>query len=337
MTDRRRIVVISQVWASGSPSERLPPSRFELRWRHDLVHIATPDELVEGLDGAWAVVAGAESYPAEVVERLPVLRAIARPGVGVDAIDIGAATRFRIAVLTTPGANDDSVADHTVALILAGLRRLVELDRRTRVGAWRPREPGRELFRATVGVIGLGAIGRAVVRRLGGFECRVLAVEPRPDHAFCARHGVELRSLEQVLPDVDVLTVHVPLLPETRGLIGDRELRLLPPHALVVNASRGAIIDEAALAAALTEGRLGGAALDVFDHEPVRATDPLVALPTTTLTPHHAAFTEQAIRRMVDSTAAGLADLAEGVTPTGCINPEVLESARHGTVRTGAT
>jgi D-3-phosphoglycerate dehydrogenase len=319
MTHLLRVVVISQVWPQGPAPGQLSSGEFEIRWRQDLAHVADPKSLIEALDGAWAVVAGAERYPAEVLERLPALRAIARPGVGIDAINIDAASRLGIAVLVTPGANDESVADHTIALMFAGLRRLVDLDQRTRAGAWRPDEFGRELFRATVGLVGLGAIGRAVVRRLTGFECRVLAVEPQPDRDFCQRYAVELSSLEGMLPALDVLTVHVPLLAETRRMIGDRELRLLPAHALVVNVARGGIIDESALAAAL----------DVFEHEPFSADDRLAALPKVVLSPHYAAFTREAIERMVQATSDNLAALATGTLPASCVNRDSLQQSPH--------
>jgi D-3-phosphoglycerate dehydrogenase / 2-oxoglutarate reductase len=325
MTGVLRVVVISQIWPQGSTQAKMASDTFDVTWRPDLAHVADSERLVVALEGAWAVVAGSERYSVDVLERLPGLRAIARPGVGVDAIDVDAASRLGIAVLVTPGTNDESVADHTIALMLAGLRRLVDLDRRTRAGSWRPTGFGRELFRSTVGVVGLGAIGRAVVRRLGGFECRILAVEPRPDPEFCQRYGVELRSLERLLPDVDILTVHVPLLAETRRMIGDAELRLLPRHALVVNAARGGIVDESALATALAEDRLGGAALDVFEHEPFRAEDPLAALENVVLSPHYAAFTREAAARMTDATVLNLIALASGRLPETCINRDALQ------------
>lgn len=321
-----RVLVVSATFHADDHSARLLASKgFELLWRHDLAHAAAPDDLVAALDGVWAVIAGSEHYSAEVLDRAPTLRAIARPGVGFDAIDVDAASRLGIAVLITRGANDESVADHTLALILAGLRRLVELDRRTRTGSWRPSEVGHELFGSTVGIVGLGAIGRAVGRRLAGFDCRLLAVEPQPDAAFCRRYGVEVMSLDLLLPQVDVLTVHVPLTPQTRGLIGARELGLLSPHALVVNTARGGIIDEAALVAALAERLIGAAALDVFEREPFLADDPLAGLPSVTLSPHHAAFTLEAIQRMVAATIDNLVAVAAGTLPPGCVNGAELE------------
>jgi phosphoglycerate dehydrogenase-like enzyme len=135
-----------------------------------------------------------------------------------------------------------------------------------------------------------------------------------------------LRPIARLLPDVDVLTVHVPLLAETRGMIGDAELRLLPRHALVVNAARGGIIDEAALATAIAEDRLGGAALDVFEHEPFLADDPLAALENVVLSPHYAAFTREATARMIQATGDNLVAVASGMLPESCVNRDALQS-----------
>lgn len=326
MTSLPRVLVISDTFhADDHAAGLLASNGFELVWRHDLAQAPAPADLVAGLDGVWAVIAGSEHYPAEVLDRAPTLRAIARPGVGFDAIDVDAASRLGIAVLITRGANDESVADHTLALILAGLRRLVELDRRTRTGAWRPTEVGHELFGSTVGIVGLGAIGRAVAKRLAGVDCRLLAAEPAPDEAFCRRHDVAVMPLDLLLPRVDVLTIHVPLTPQTRGLVGARELGLLAPHALVVNTARGGIIDEDALVVALAEGRIAGAALDVFEREPLGADDPLAGLPNVTLSPHHAAFTAEAIQRMVAGTIDNLTAVAAGKLPPGCVNSPDLQ------------
>jgi phosphoglycerate dehydrogenase-like enzyme len=315
------VVVISEAFALDGPdAAEVIGDGFDLVDRRDLVHRGTEDQLVSALDGAWAVVAGSERYTAGVLGRSHSLRVVARPGVGVDAVDVVAASRQGIAVVVTPGANDESVADLALALMLAGARRLVELDARTRSGSWRPPWLGRELYRATVGIVGLGAIGQAVARRLRGFECRIMATEPRPDRAACEQLGIELAELHEMLPQVDIVTLHVPLMPATRGLIGERELGLLQPHALIVNTARGGIIDEAALVAALRDGRIGGAALDVFEHEPLEGGDVLANLSSVTLSPHHAAFTRQAVARMARMTADSLIELAAGRIPSTCVN-----------------
>lgn len=318
----RRVVLISDAFRGSLAATRLKEHGFTVAARHDLVQVGTAEQLSEALAGAWAVVAGSERYTAELFERVPTLRVVARPGVGVDAVDVAAASNAGVAIVVTPHANDESVADHTLALMLAGLRRIVELDRSTRAGKWRPDQPGRDLHGATVGVIGLGAIGRAVVRRLHGFGCRILAVEPAPDRPFCDRYAVHVMDLHELLPQVRVVTIHVPLVASTQGLIGASELALLPPDALIVNTARGPIVDEEALVMALQRGALGGAALDVFAREPFGPTDPLAGFSNVTLSPHYAAFTREAIERMVDGTVTNLIDLAANRLPVGCINAD---------------
>jgi D-3-phosphoglycerate dehydrogenase len=177
------------------------------------------------------------------------LRAIVRWGSGSDAIDLAAATDHGVAVVTAPGANADAVADLALTLMLACMRRLNELQSAVRSGAWRPDPPTGDLTCATVGVLGLGAIGRAVARRLRGFDCRILAVEPHPDPDFCREFGVEVVSLSDALPQLDVLTVHAPLAPGTRHLLGAAELAQLPHGAILVNTARGSLVDQAALTA----------------------------------------------------------------------------------------
>lgn len=302
----------------------LERSGFELVDHTALDESANEDEVISALAGAWAVVAGGERYSRRVIEALPTLRAIARTGIGFDAIDVAAATESGVAVIVTPGANSESVADFALALTLACLRGTIEADQAVRSGAWRPQNPARELFGATVGVVGFGRIGQAFSRRLNGFGCRLLVVESAPDMDACQRLGVELVSLDEMLPEVDVLSLHVPLTSDTRHLIGSRELHLMQPHAIVVNTSRGSVIDGSALAEAIRNGVIGGAGLDVFEEEPLPATDGLLKLPGVVLAGHISSFTKEAMTRMMTSVSASLAELAIGRTPSTCINPDAL-------------
>lgn len=180
----------------------------------------------------------------------------------------------------------------------------------------------RDLAGATIGIVGQGAIGRAVVVRARGFGCKLLAVEPNPDREFSAAHEVELTTLEQLLPRVDVLTLHAPLTDDTHHLIGARELAMLPRHAVIVNTSRGGLIDQTALVDALRAGTIAAAGLDVFEHEPLPADDPLISLPGVVLTGHVGAHT----RAAADATAAMVIDqlreLIAGRLPSGCLNPQ---------------
>ena len=207
--------------------------------RYEVAETRDPQTVARGLEGAWAVIAGSEPYTHEVFSAAPDLKAILRWGTGSDAIDINAATEAGVAVVTTPGVNAEAVADMALALMLACIRGLPGLDAAVRSLEWRAGGPRRDLAGATVGVVGLGAIGRAVVRRLRAFGCRVLALEPNPDKEFVAEHQIELTDLNAMLPQVDLLTLHAPLTPGTHGLIGADQLELLPRHAFVVNTARG--------------------------------------------------------------------------------------------------
>jgi D-3-phosphoglycerate dehydrogenase / 2-oxoglutarate reductase len=295
---------------------------IEVSARYELARTRDPSVLAEGLAGAWATVAGSEPYTRSVFAALPELRAVFRWGTGSDAIDIAAATDAGVAVITTPGVNAEAVADMALALMLACIRRLPALDDAVRTAAWRLPGPTRDLAGATVGVVGLGAIGRAVTRRLRGFGCRVLALEPFPDQEFCAQQQVELVALQSMLRRVDVLTLHAPANPGSRGLIGAAELRALPRHAVLINTARGELVDQAALVAALANGEIAGAGLDVFEHEPVPPGDPILSAPNTILSGHISSYTELGLERTKQALLANVRAVVEGRLPESCLNPD---------------
>lgn len=314
---------------SHAPAElqRLRERGFELVDVSIAARSLGEGELVAALEGAWGVIAGGlEVYSRAIFERCPDLRAVARFGVGYDAVDVDAATDHGVAVLITPGANADAVADYAVGLTLASVRRIAVADADVRSGRWRTGGPPRDLSGATVGIVGMGKIGQAVARRLRGFACRLLAVEPLPDLAACAELGVELTSLDDMLPAVDVLTLHVPLATATHHLIGERELRMMRPEATLINTSRGSVVDGRALAAALREGTIAGAALDVYENEPLPADDELLAAPNLVVTGHLAGFSQGALTAVVRAVVDGLIDLDEGRVPPGCVNRAVFAS-----------
>ena len=289
--------------------------------RYELSGAGSDDVLVRGLDGVWAVVAGGEPYTRGVLEALPELKAILRWGTGCDAIDIAAATDAGVAVVTTPVVNAEAVADMALALMLACIRRLSQLDTIVRSGEWRRLRPTRDLAYATVGIIGLGAIGRAVTRRVRGFGCHVLAVEPNPDLEFCKENEVELTDLDGMLPRTDVLTLHIPLTDDTRRLLGARELAMLPRHAVLVNTARGELIDQAALVAALAGGQIAAAGLDVFEREPPARDDPILSMPNTVLSGHISSYTNLGLDRTGEAVIANLRELLAGRLPASCLNP----------------
>jgi D-3-phosphoglycerate dehydrogenase len=316
---RRIVLTVSAAEICRAGFDTLPG--VEIIERYDLSDTEDRGALAEGIAGAWAVVAGSEPYERDTLAAATELRTIARWGAGFDAIDIPAATESGIAVVTTPGANADAVADLALTLMLACLRGLPELQATVRSGAWRSTVLRGDLTEATVGIVGLGAIGRAVARRLRGFGCRILAVEPDPDLAFCDEFGVEAVSLREALPRLDVLTMHAPLTAGTHHILGAGELALLPRHAVVINTSRGPLIDQAALTAALVNGAIAGAGLDVFEEEPLPADDPLVAMPNVITTGHIASFTRLGMGRTGEAVLANLRLLLDGELPAGCLNP----------------
>jgi D-3-phosphoglycerate dehydrogenase len=295
---------------------------IEVVARYELSQAREASVLADGLAGAWATVAGSEPYTDALFQATSTLKAVLRWGTGSDAIDIEAATKAGVAVITTPGVNAEAVADMALTLMLACIRRLPALDDAVRTATWRLDGPTRDLAGATVGVVGLGAIGRAVTRRLRAFGCRVLALEPYPDADFCARHEVELTDLEGMLPRIDVLTLHAPANSDSRGLIGARQLAALPRHAVVINTARGELVDQAALVHALETGEIAAAGLDVFEHEPVPLDDPILRAPNTIFSGHVSSYTQLGLERTRQALLANVRAVVDGRLPQSCLNPE---------------
>ncbi|MBS1887534.1 MAG: phosphoglycerate dehydrogenase [Actinobacteria bacterium] len=275
------------------------------------------------LTGVAAAIVSTDPFDADLLADCRDLRVIARVGVGVDSIDIDAATKCGVAVTVTPGANEETVADHTVALMLAALRRICEHDAGVRRGEWN-RTGGHTpwtLHGATVGLIGFGRIGRLVARRLRGFDVEILVADPA---ATSSSEGVAV-PLETLLRRATVVSLHAPLLPQTHHLIGSEQFALMRPEAILVNTARGPIVDEAALLAALEQGRIQGAALDVFESEPPRLDD-LGARPDVVLSPHNAGLSVESVGEMTRRATASVIDVLSGRRPADLANPEVLGS-----------
>jgi D-3-phosphoglycerate dehydrogenase len=257
-----------------------------------------------------AIVRSQPKVTAEALEDPGKLRAIARAGVGVDNIDVAAATRRGVVVMNTPGGNTVSAAEHTVALLFALARKVPAADATVKAGGWdRNKFVGTQLAGKTLGVVGLGRIGREVARRALGLDMAVVALDPFVTPAKAAELGIEMAaSLDELLPRVDFLTLHVPLGAETKSLIGARELGLMRKAACVLNVARGGIVDERALADALAAGTIGGAGVDVFSAEPVTPDNPLLAAPNVVLTPHLGASTVEAQENVAVEAAQLVAD-----------------------------
>jgi D-3-phosphoglycerate dehydrogenase len=282
-------------------------------------------ELLAAVRDADAIIAGTEQITAAVLDAAPRLRVIARRGVGYDSVDVAAATARGIPVAITGGVLSDAVADMTLALLLAVARRVAEFDRVVKAGGW-DRIPTTDVWGKTLGIVGLGGIGRAVARRAAGFGMRLLAHDTQPDAAAAAALGVTLCALDTLLAESDIVTLHVPLGPSTRGLIGEAALRRMKPTAILINTSRGAVVDEDALLRALRDGRLAGAGLDVFAQEPVRDLA-LVQLPNVVATPHVASHTVETLTRMETSCAEAVLAALRGERPRHVVNAEVYAEA----------
>jgi D-3-phosphoglycerate dehydrogenase len=306
-----RVLISDKLEAPGL--DLLRQAGIELDERPGLTGVALQDAL-RAADGV--VVRSGTRLTAELLENPGRLRAVVRAGVGVDNIDVAAATRRGIVVMNTPGGNTVSTAEHTITLLMALARHLPAADASVKQGKWeRGKFVGSQLAGKTLGVIGLGRVGREVARRAAGLDMKVVGFDPfmAPDKA--AQLGIEsLPDLDQLLPRCDFLTVHTPLTDETRDLVGARQLAMLRRGARVLNCARGGIINEEALAEALRSGHLAGAALDVFVQEPPPADHALLKLPNIVITPHLGASTVEAQASVAREAAQLLVDfLTRGV------------------------
>lgn len=280
-------------------AEQLAPSALEaLGTEFEIRQVDGADRsaLLPALADADAVlIRSATQIDAEALAAAPKLKVVARAGIGLDNVDVPAATARGVLVVNAPQSNIITAAEHALALLLAVARRIPAADASVRAGEWkRNKFTGVELADKTVGVVGLGRIGQLFAARIAAFGTDVIAYDPYLQPARAAALGVRLVDLHTLLAEADAISIHLPRTPETLGLIGAEELKLVKPGVLIVNAARGGLIDEQALADALTEGRVGGAGIDVYATEPLGADNPLRSAPNTVLTPHLGASTTEA-------------------------------------------
>jgi glyoxylate reductase len=305
--DRLRARAEVEVW----PRE-MPPTRTEF-----IKRIKRADAVLSMLS---------DRLDAATLAALPNLKVISNYAVGVDNVDLAAATKAGIPVGHTPGVLTDATADIAFALLLTTARRVAEGDREVRAGNWRTWGPeillGADVTGATLGIIGWGQIGQAMARRAAGFRMKILYLKRR---GMAAGAGIEARgvSLERLLADSDFISIHVPLTSETRHMIGAAEFRRMKPGAILINTARGPIVDQKALVAALGSGRLGGAGLDVTDPEPLRRGDPLLKLPNVVITPHIGSASRATRERMAAMAVDNIIAVMNGQVPRWCANPGV--------------
>jgi phosphoglycerate dehydrogenase-like enzyme len=293
--------------------------------------VITPEQGIGDprIDAVTHIVIRTTELPEALIARMPCLKAIVKHGAGVDNIPIPYATSRGVMVANTPGGNNSTaVAEGAVAMMLALLRQVREMDAVVREDRWDQRWATRlgDLTGAKVGLIGFGRIARCTATICGaGFGAELAAYDPMLDPADISAGGATPMKLEDLLAWADVVSIHVPLTEETRGLIGAAQLARMRSSAIIVNCSRGGIIDEPALAEALKSGSIGGAGIDVFEAEPPRADNPLFALPNIVLSPHVAGVTESGMKGMAKACADAIDTIVAGERPANLLNQEVLK------------
>ncbi len=281
-------------------------------------------------EGAEIVVVGGARLTREFFAALPRLKAVVRLGIGVDSLDLDAATELGIVVANVPDFCADEVAEHALGLIFAVTRKLALADRKTRRGEWVPGmdallRPMRRLSGQTLGLIGLGKIGRSLAGKAQGLGLKVIAFDPHVSAEAAQSAGVPLMSLEALLPQTDILSLHVPATAETTGIVNARTLALLKPGAILINTARGPVVDEAALCAALASGRLAGAGLDVLQQEPLRLPHPLTEFENVVFTCHYASLSEESYASLRRQVSEQTVQILHGEFPKNLVNVQVKD------------
>jgi len=290
----------------------------------------TPEELLEAAVGCTGIVVRSRAkVPRAVIEKgVPTLKVVGRAGVGVDNVDVEAASDYGIIVMNTPGGNTISAAEQTLALLLALSRNIPRADASMHKGQWEKKGlTGTEVFGKILGVIGLGRIGMEVARRAHAFGMRLLACDPYVSDEVLAHESIERAPVEQIVREADYITVHSPLTAETRGMIGAKEFQMMKPTVRIINCARGGIVDEMALAEALKAKRIAGAAIDVFSQEPLPADHPLRSLDNAVLTPHLGAATTEAQENVAIELARQMVDYLHGGLVRNAVNAPSLDPA----------
>lgn len=277
-----------------------------------------PKTVADVIGDCEAMIAGAEPYTAEVLNSVPNLRVIARTGVGYDAIDLPTCNERRIVVTTTPGVNHHSVAEHTIALLMGVARGFPARDQQVRNGTWKRVQTPRVMGR-TLGLVGLGRIGRAVATRASGLGLNLLAYDPYPHQEFAEQWRVELTGLDDLLARSDYVSLHLPMSPESQHLMNAERFRRMKPGSVLINTARGGLVDEAALYDVLKSGHLRGAGLDVFEVEPLPLDSPLLTLDNVLLCGHMAGLDVESQNDTLIMAANTIVSLYNGGWPAECI------------------
>ncbi|MBY0588131.1 phosphoglycerate dehydrogenase [bacterium] len=297
---------------AGEHFDVLVGAGFSVRYAKPVRDLLTAEELSANLDKVDAVIAGSEPYTAKVLAQFPSIRVISRVGVGYDSVDVAAATERGVAVAITPGANHDSVAELTFALMLAHYKRLIPSQAMMVSGGF-DRKMTHPLRGKTIGLVGYGRIGQAVARLAHAFQMRVIYHDPVA--SVPAGDTSDAVALDDLWKQSDIISLHAPLLPETRHLVRKETIAKMKTGALIINTARGALINEADLAEGLKSGRVGGAGLDVFEREPPTGS-PILTAPRVVMTPHVGGIDEEGVRQMALMACQSVVDLYQGRFPT---------------------
>lgn len=316
MTSRSPAVLVNQpllFQKSGTWRAILESAGFEVRFPRTGGVVLSEAQLGSDLEDAWATIASTEPYTKSILTRATSLRVVSRTGVGYDSIDVGAATERGVVVACTPGTNQEAVAEHTFALLLAVAKRIVPGHVEVSQGGFR-RQPTRSLRGKVLGIVGLGSIGRAVARRAAAFQMQVLAYDPFLTALPSDVRDVGLVSLEDLLARSDFISLHAAASESTARLIRREALAQMKPGVVLLNTARGTLIDEAALSEALHSGHVAAAGLDVFEQEPPTGS-PLLSAPNVVLSPHVAGIDVQAFEDMATMAAQTIVELYQGRWP----------------------
>ena len=316
-----KILITPRSFASFSdkPLKMLTERGYEIK-RNNTGRPYKKEEMLKLIKDVDGIIIGIDELSAEIIEKANALKVISKYGIGLDNIDINMATNKKIVITNTPTANVDAVADLTFGFILSLARRIPEADRKTKSGKWE-KITGKSVWEKTLGIIGLGKIGRQVVKRAQGFKMNILVYDLVKDEKFAQSYNIKYVNLEELLQKSDYITIHIPLNDATRGMISYEELEKIKESAFLINTSRGGIVDEEALYNALRNNKLRGAALDVYSNEPPVESS-LKELDNVILTPHIAAYTEEAIDNMSIQAAQNLIDVLEGRKPKNRVQKE---------------
>lgn len=306
----------------ASYTKNLKAAGFDVRYPRNPQFtrgLGTDDEAIEALQGCVATIAGGgEHLNRRVIEATPTLRVIARCGVGYDRVDVAAATERGIAVTVTPTANHEAVAEQALALLLGVTKNVAFNDRNLRAGRWQQMLTA-PIRGRTMGIVGLGRIGRSMAVRCCALGMRVIAHEKFPDHTFVAKHGIALVPLDELLAQADFVSLHCPLNDETRGLCNTSFFARMKPGSVLVNSSRGGLVVEKDLLAALQSGHLAGAGLDVFEKEPISPDNPLLREERVVLSPHIAGTDTRSMEDMGLEAASCIIKLSRHEWPEGAV------------------